>query len=97
LIDEALRLCPSLASCHFERCWGGLRPGSVDLKPYIGFVPGFSNLIVASGHKRAGLQLSPATAVSVADLVLGRTPEIDLGAFAPGRRPAAEGDEIVRS
>ena len=36
LIAEALRLCPRLASCHFERCWGGLRPGSVDTKPYIG-------------------------------------------------------------
>jgi glycine oxidase len=97
LISEALRLCPSLASCHFERAWGGLRPGSVDLKPYIGLAPGFSNLIVASGHKRAGLQLSPGTAVLVADLVLGRTPEIDLGAFAPGRRPAPEEDELFRS
>ena len=56
-------------------------PGSVDTKPYIGTAPGFENLIVATGHKRAGLQLAPATAELVADLVLGRPPRLDLEPF----------------
>ncbi len=67
-----MRLCPILSQAEVEATWAGLRPGSIDSKPYIGRVPGFENLIVATGHKRAGLQLAPATAELVADLVLGR-------------------------
>ncbi len=72
LLDLAVRLCPVLSEAEVEATWAGLRPGSCDSKPYIGRAPGFENVIVASGHKRAGLQLAPATAELVADLVLGR-------------------------
>ncbi len=72
LLDVARSLCPSLAGAEVERSWAGLRPGSVDSKPYLGFAPGYSNVIVATGHKRAGLQLAPASAEVIADLVLGR-------------------------
>ena len=94
LLDEALALCPVLAEAEVERTWAGLRPGSVDTRPTIGRLPGVSNLIVATGHKRAGLQLAPSTAEVVADLVFGRPPRIDLTPFAPGR-PAARGDDVA--
>ena len=97
LIDEAVTLCPALASCSFDRAWAGLRPGSVDSRPYLGPAPGFENLYVASGHKRAGLQLSTGTALLLADLVRGRPPRIALEAFAPGREAGAPGDESFRS
>ncbi len=87
LLDEALRLCPILSQAEVEATWAGLRPGSVDTRPYIGPAPGFENLIVATGHKRAGLQLAPATAELVADLVLGRPPRLDLTPFRPDRQP----------
>ena len=74
LLGEALRLCPVLGQAQVEAVWAGLRPGSIDTKPYIGLAPGFRNLIVATGHKRPGLQLSPATAELVAALVMGRKP-----------------------
>jgi glycine oxidase len=92
LLDEALRICPVLARAEVETSWAGLRPGSIDTKPYIGLAPGFSNLLVATGHKRAGLQLSPATAELVAALVLGRTPRIDLGHFRVDREPDSSED-----
>src|SRR6185369_15330392 len=76
LIDEALRLCPGLAAADVERAWAGLRPGSLDARAYLGFAPGFRNLIVAAGHKRSGLQLAPGTAQVIADLVVGRQPRI---------------------
>lgn len=85
---EAYALCPSLAEAEVERTWAGLRPGSVDTRPYIGRLPGLDNAVVAAGHKRAGLQLSPATAEAVVDLVLGRPPRMDLTPFLPGREPA---------
>jgi glycine oxidase len=92
LLSEALWLCPALAQAEVEATWAGLRPGSIDAKPYIGLAPGFRNLIVATGHKRAGLQLSPATAELVADLVVGRTPRLDLGPFRVDREPDSSAD-----
>lgn len=97
LLAEALRLCPTLAGAAVETTWAGLRPGSLDTRPYIGPVPGFTNAFVAAGHKRAGLQLSPATAELVTDLVLGRAPRIDLTSFRIGRDPARAEDEAFRS
>ena len=55
LLNEALGLCPALGQASVEAVWAGLRPGSIDTKPYIGVAPGFRNLIVATGHKRGGL------------------------------------------
>ena len=93
LLDEAFRLCPGLAEAEVERTWAGLRPGSVDTRPYIGRLPGWSNVVVATGHKRAGLQLAPSTAEVVADLVLGRALRIDLSPFAtPGRSAGPQDD-----
>ncbi|HEY2157218.1 MAG TPA: FAD-dependent oxidoreductase, partial [Isosphaeraceae bacterium] len=79
------------------RTWAGLRPGSIDTRPTIGRLPGLENVIVATGHKRAGLQLAPSTAEVVADLVLGRAPRIDLAPFAPGRRAGPADDPAFRS
>lgn len=97
LIDEALLLCPGLAEAEVERTWAGLRPGSLDTRPYIGPAPGFGNLFVAAGHKRAGLQLAPSTAEVVADLVLGRPPRLELAPFALDRAPGGSEDAAFRS
>ena len=94
LLNEALGLCPALGQAKVEAVWAGLRPGSIDTKPYIGLAPGFRNLIVATGHKRAGLQLSPATAELVAALVLGRKPRLDLAPFRVDREPDPAADTI---
>jgi glycine oxidase len=94
LLSEALRLCPALEQARVEAVWAGLRPGSIDTRPYIGMAPGFRNLIVATGHKRAGLQLSPATAELVAALVLGRKPKLDLAHFRVDRQPDSTADTV---
>jgi len=97
LVAEAVRLCPGLSRAEVERSWAGLRPGSVDSKPYLGPSAGHSNLIVAAGHKRAGLQLAPASAEVIADLVLGRPPRVDLAPFRTGREPGEPADPAFRS
>lgn len=89
LRDDAFRLCPALAAAEQVRAWAGLRPGSRDQRPYLARVPAFDNLFLAAGHKRVGLQLSTGTAVVMADLVLGRTPRVELAPFAVDR-PAEE-------
>jgi glycine oxidase len=81
LLQFAIALVPGLADVPLERGWAGLRPGSPDGLPFLGPVPGVENLFVAAGHFRAGLQLSPGTAIVMAELMLGRPTSIPLEAF----------------
>jgi glycine oxidase len=86
LIDFAVDLVPALADTRFEQAWSGLRPGSPDGLPYLGRVPETENLYVAAGHFRSGLQMSPATALVMRQLLLNQPPAFPLEAFACGRQ-----------
>jgi len=85
LLQNALRLVPSLSEALIEDMWCGLRPGTPDEKPYIGPVPGLSGLFAATGHYRNGLTLAPATAEAISDMVRGVSYDIDLSSCAPAR------------
>lgn len=76
---------PELINCGIEKSWAGLRPGSYDGFPYLGRIPGVENLFVAAGHFRSGLHLSCATAVVLADEMLGQPGPVDLHPFRVGR------------
>jgi glycine oxidase len=89
LLTFAGTLVPTLAQAEVVRTWAGLRPGSPDEVPFLGAVPGISNLFVAAGHFRSGLQMSPGTARILADLMLGMTPQISLAGFEPDRFQSA--------
>lgn len=78
LVRFSGELIPSLKSASLDRCWSGLRPASLNGLPYLGPVPNADNLFVAAGHFRAGLMLSPITAVLISQLLLGEPPAIDL-------------------
>jgi glycine oxidase len=78
LIAFASELVPVLAAARFERAWAGLRPCIEGGAPYIGRVPQLGNVLVATGHFRAGLQLSPITAVLVRELITGQPPSLPL-------------------
>lgn len=81
LLEFAASLALDLAGAAVERCWAGLRPGSPDGKPFLGAVPGVDNLFIAAGHFRAGIQLSPGTALVMKQLLLGEKPAIPLEDF----------------
>jgi glycine oxidase len=81
LLRFALALVPGLSSAPVERCWAGLRPGTPDGLPIIGRAPDLDNLFVAAGHFRAGIQLSPATALLLEELLLGRKLSVPLEPF----------------
>jgi glycine oxidase len=81
LLHFAFTLVPSLADAPLERCWAGLRPATPDELPYLGPVPGVANLFVAAGHFRSGIQLSPATALLMKELLLGQPLTMPLEAF----------------
>jgi glycine oxidase len=86
LLEFAISMAPGLAGAPLERSWAGLRPGSPDGLPLIGVVPGFDNLFVASGHFRAGIQLSPITGLLLKELLLGQSLTVSLEAFRLDRK-----------
>jgi glycine oxidase len=77
LIASAGRLWPALAGREPIAHWAGLRPGAPNGIPFIGAVPGSSNLWVNAGQYRNGLVLAPASARLLADLLLGRDTQLD--------------------
>jgi len=70
LLKFAADIVPSVRDAELERCWSGLRPYGGHAVPLIDRVPGASNLIVATGHFRSGLQMSPGTALVVCQMLL---------------------------
>ena len=65
--------------------WSGLRPTLPDSLPVIGPSPNLPNLFFAFGHQHIGLTAGPKTGRLIADLVAGRTPNMDLRPFRADR------------
>ena len=85
LTTRAMELVPALERATIVATWSGLRPGTPDDLPYLGFVPGIDGLIAATGHYRSGLALAPVTAEIVRSLMCGREYDIDISPCRPGR------------
>lgn len=97
LLRFARHALPVLDSATLEASWAGLRPGSPDGLPFLGRVPGADNVFVATGHFRAGVQLSIGTAQALTELLTGRPPCVDLTAFALDREPNTGAKNAFRS
>lgn len=97
LIELGTALVPELRKAEMVKCWAGLRPGSLDGLPSIGRAAPFRNLFLAGGHYRAGIQLSPATAQVLTELLTERPPSIPLDDFRPGRSPGKPFRSAFRS
>jgi len=65
--------------------WMGFRPSMPDSLPVIGRTRRYANAFLAFGHGHVGLIGAPMTGRAIADLVAGRTPEIDLAPFSTAR------------
>ncbi len=85
LITFAQSIVPGLKSAKFEQAWAGLRPKSIDGLPYLGWVEGYENLLMAAGHYRDGLQLSPITARLMRQLICDQDPDLSLEPFSCAR------------
>ena len=67
------------------RVWTGPRPMTPDGLPVIGWLPGYRNLAVASGHAMLGVTLATATGEAVAEMMATAGVPGILAAFDPGR------------
>ena len=73
----ALTLLPVLKNAPMIKHWAGLRPATTDGVPYIGKHPEIQNLSLNVGHFRNGLNMSPASAQLLVDLILNRPPVVN--------------------
>lgn len=78
LLSFAHELCPALHDFQVENHWAGLRPATPDDLPYLGRLPRWENAWIATGHFRAGIQLSTGTAVVMRELLMGKKPRVDV-------------------
>jgi glycine oxidase len=102
LLREGYRTLPDVAELELVETLAGLRPGTPDNAPLVG--PGaLDGLVLATGHYRNGVLLTPVTADAVAAVLAGDPVPPDArpahpGRFgddsAPGLAPAREGEEV---
>ena len=84
LLEGAWRAVPTIEELPIAETWVGFRPGSRDDAPMLG-PSGIDGLVVATGHHRNGILLTPVTAALISAFVLtGRLPENTLS-FSPER------------
>jgi glycine oxidase len=70
LLDDARAIVPGIDELELVECLAGLRPGSVDNAPFIGWTT-FPGLAAASGHYRNGILLTPISGLALAALLCG--------------------------
>ena len=75
LLEGAWRAVPGIEELPIAETWVGFRPGSRDDAPMLG-PSGIEGLVIATGHHRNGILLTPVTAEAISAYVLtGRLPE----------------------
>jgi len=84
LLSAAIDLVPALERAMVEETWAGLRPDSPDHLPILGPAD-LDGLVIATGHFRSGVLLTPITAKLVREwITLGNT-SMDWERFSPMR------------
>lgn len=71
LLRAAWEVAPGVYDLPVVEAVAGLRPGSRDDAPILGETP-IEGLIMATGHYRKGILLTPLTALSIAEVILER-------------------------
>ena len=84
LLDDAWRTLPGIEELPIHETWAGFRPGSPDDQPMLG-PTGIDGLLVATGHHRNGILLTPATAAAMAELILTGAPSPHIRPFGIDR------------
>jgi glycine oxidase len=95
LLRDARALVPGITELPLIETRAALRPGSPDNAPMIGqtVLPG---LVVATGHYRHGVLLTPATSDAVAELLAtGTVPEV-VEPFSPRRFETRPSERAAR-
>jgi glycine oxidase len=84
---ELSRFFPAVRPPSFDavETWSGLRPRSADRLPLLGWVDAASGIALATGLYKSGISLAPLASRSLAALLEGGKPAVDLRPFDPWR------------
>src|SRR5467141_515365 len=84
ILSAAIELAPRLANARIEETWAGLRPDSPDHLPILGPTD-LEGLLMATGHFRSGILLTPITARLIREWITEQKVSLDWDRFSPLR------------
>jgi glycine oxidase len=84
ILSGAISLVPALESARIEETWAGLRPDTPDHLPILGPTD-LDGLLIATGHFRSGILLTPVTARLIREWVTTQKVSQDWAPFSPMR------------
>ena len=90
LLHDAMSVLPVTSELILAETCAGLRPGTPDNGPVVGAC-GPDGLLLASGHYRNGILMSPVTADAVVAMLTGGSPAPEWEPFTPQRFAAGGG------
>lgn len=85
MLRRAEEFMPGIGQLQGLRAWTGFRASTPDKLPLIGPVPGFSRVLLATGHEGLGITTATGTAKLIGDEVLGRAAAIPREPYLPAR------------
>jgi glycine oxidase len=96
VLSAAIELAPDLTNAQIEETWAGLRPDSPDHLPILGPTD-LDGLLIATGHFRSGILLTPITARLIREWITEGHVSVDWERFSPLRFQNASRDEAHRA
>jgi glycine oxidase len=93
ILSAAIELAPGLANARIEETWAGLRPDSPDHLPILGPTD-VEGLLMATGHFRSGILLTPITARLIREWITEGRVCVDWDRFSPLRFHAGKTEAI---
>ena len=84
ILSAAIELAPGLSNARIEETWAGLRPDTPDHLPILGPTD-VDGLMMATGHFRSGILLTPITARLVREWITEQRVSADWDRFSPLR------------
>ena len=91
ILAGAIELAPGLANAEIVETWCGLRPDSPDHLPILGPTD-LDGLLIATGHFRSGILLTPITAKLICEWITKLSVSTDWERFSPLRFQTAVPD-----
>src|ERR1035438_136926 len=84
ILSDAIEVVPGLANGQIEETWAGLRPDSPDHLPILGPTD-LEGLLIATGHFRSGILLTPITARLMREWITEQRVSVDWERLSPMR------------
>jgi len=85
VVEEGSRRLPALAQAALRTVWAGLYEMTPDRQPLVGMAPGRPGVWLACGFSGHGFMMAPPVGESLAAVICGKSPQVDLGPFSPLR------------